>query len=80
MFRNCTCEANNNRPFGLGLTDINEVNKQIVYMIYDIIVFFGNCMNGATDNKSFGLGLAAINEVHEGMDGILDNIFVVFFR
>ena len=33
-------DANHNKSFGLGLTDINEVSKRIVYIIYDIIVFF----------------------------------------
>ena len=34
------CEATHNRSFGLGLTDINEVRKRIVYLTYNIIDFF----------------------------------------
>ena len=33
-----------NKSFGLGLTDVNEVCKCIVYMTHDIIVFVYICL------------------------------------
>ena len=44
LFRKFICEATHNRWFGLGLIDINEVNKRIVYMTYAIIIFFYRCL------------------------------------
>ena len=40
FFRNCIWDVTHNKSFGLGWTAINEVRKRIVYMTYDIIVFF----------------------------------------
>ena len=34
------CDATHNNSFGSGVTAINKVCKRIVYMNYDIIVFF----------------------------------------
>ena len=33
-------DATDNKSFGSGLTAINEVRKRIVYMTYEIILFF----------------------------------------
>ena len=40
LFRNCMSDENDNKSFGSGITYINEVQKHIVYMTYDIISFF----------------------------------------
>ena len=40
LFRNCMRYATGNKSFCLGLSAINDVRKSIVYMNYDIILFF----------------------------------------
>ena len=37
---NVICNATHNKSFGLRITSMNEVRKDIVYMTYDIIILF----------------------------------------
>ena len=39
VVKNIMCNVNHQKPFGLGLTDVNEVHKRILFIIYDKIVF-----------------------------------------
>ena len=40
LFRNYMSNATDNKSFGPGLTSINEVRNYIVYLTYDMIIFF----------------------------------------
>ena len=40
LFRNFMSNATDNKSFGLELTDINEVQKRIDYILDDIYIFF----------------------------------------
>ena len=40
IFRKFICDVTHHKPFGLGLTDFNEVCRNIVYIIKNIITFF----------------------------------------